>query len=113
MIETFIQQLRQNPETIQFTQTITLIDSSYNFTPTSFRNGELKNDAGQNSGSCKLLAFAKKHQLTTEETLHCFGDYYRIDVLGNPDGTDHQNIRNFIRLGWDEVEFDQDPLTPL
>lgn len=112
-IEAFLQLLHQNPETIEFTQTIATIDAAYYFTPSNFRNGDLINNAGQNSGSCKLFAFAKMHQLTELETLHCFGDYYRSDVLQNPEGADHQNIRNFIRCGWKEVEFEQNPLSPL
>ena len=33
-----------------------------------------------------------------------WGQYYR-DVLATPDGTDHQNIRNFMKNGWDGVDF--------
>ncbi|GAK84871.1 type III effector HopPmaJ [Vibrio ponticus] len=35
-----------------------------------------------------------------------FGDFYRKDVLGNPDGDDHQNIRNFIAHGWNGIKFE-------
>jgi hypothetical protein len=32
--------------------------------------------------------------------------YYFEDVLGNPNGTDHhQNIRNFMKTGWDGIAF--------
>jgi hypothetical protein len=34
---------------------------------------------------------------TSEATLSCFGAYYQEDVLGDPDGTSHQNIRNFMK----------------
>ena len=44
------------------------------------------------------------------QTLHCFGDYYRTDVLQHPDATDHQNIRNLIRFGLDGVRFDGEAL---
>ncbi|MFT4047340.1 MAG: HopJ type III effector protein [Solimonas sp.] len=47
-----------------------------------------------------MLAFAKLQGLSEAETLACFGRFYREDVLKNPDGTDHQNIRNFMRTGW-------------
>jgi hypothetical protein len=43
--------------------------------------------------------------------LNCFGEYYRTDVLQHPDAIDHQNIRNFIRFGWDGVRFDGAALT--
>jgi hypothetical protein len=43
-------------------------------------------------------------ELTPEGTL-AFGAYYFEDVLGNPNGTDHQNIRNFMKTGWDGIAF--------
>ncbi|RYZ88785.1 MAG: type III effector [Moraxellaceae bacterium] len=103
---TFLTQLNSAPDQISFSDTITTVDANYEFTPTAFRNGDVENAAGQNSGSCKLLSLAKLHNLSVEQTLHCFGDYYRIDVLQNPSGTDHQNIRNFIRFGWNGVTFE-------
>lgn len=105
-LDAFFTKLQQTPDQINFADTIATIDANYEFTPTAFRNGDLENAAGQNSGSCKLLSLAKLHNLSTEQTLHCFGDYYRTDVLLYPDATDHQNIRNFIRYGWDGVKFE-------
>jgi hypothetical protein len=110
-IEHFLQQLRQAPDTIQFEAVIAIINDAFDFSPVRFRNGDLMNECGQNTGSCKLLAFAKRYNLSTAETLTCFGDYYR-DLLKHPDGTDHQNIRNFMRYGWSGVEFEQEPLAP-
>ncbi|HWV16415.1 MAG TPA: HopJ type III effector protein [Cellvibrio sp.] len=101
----FLNKLANTPEQIQFKETIAVIDSLYRFTPTAFRNGEFHNEAGQNSGSCKVFSFAKLHQLTPQQTLNCFGDYYRVDVLQHPEAQDHQNIRNFIRFGWTGIEF--------
>lgn len=102
----FLQRLNRAPESIAFNDTIAVIESMYDFTPTSFRNGDLLNDAGKNLGSCKIFSFAQMHKLTPQQTLHCFGDYYRKDVLGNPTGTDHQNIRNFMHTGWAGIRFD-------
>lgn len=99
------------PDHVNFADTIAVIDAQYDFTPTAFRNGEFDNAAGQNNGSCKIFAFAKLHQLTPEQTLHCFGSYYRDDVLQHPEATDHQNIRNFIQFGWDGVVFQGAALT--
>lgn len=104
--------LEQAPEAIEFAEVITLIDSLYGFTPTAFTNGDQENPAGQNNGSCKLFAFARLQGFSEEETLACFGGYYRDDVLGNPDGQDHQNIRNFMKTGWRGIEFDGQPLSP-
>lgn len=105
-IKDFLFALDQAPERIAFTDTIALIESLYEFTPTRFSNGGLVSEAGQNSGSCKIFSFAQKHGLSEQQTLHCFGAYYRDDVLPHPQGTDHQNIRNFIRTGWAGIAFE-------
>lgn len=110
-LDAFITKLNTTPTQITFADTIATVDVNYDFTPTAFRNGELENAAGQNSGSCKLLSFAKLHNLSLTQTLHCFGEYYRTDVLQHPDATDHQNIRNFIRFGWDGIHFPNIALT--
>ncbi|MEO6974449.1 MAG: HopJ type III effector protein [Gallionella sp.] len=107
----FLQTLQTAPESITFNVTISVIDANYDFTPSAFRNGEIHNQAGQNNGSCKLLSFAGLHQLTPQQTLHCFGSYYRDDVLKHPQGSDHQNIRNFIKTGWDGIVFECNALT--
>ncbi|MFE3869757.1 HopJ type III effector protein [Flavobacterium sp. ZS1P70] len=104
-LTTFLEKLKQTPETITFAETIAVIEENYDFTPTSFENGLQHNAAGENSGSCKLFAFAEIQNLSQAETLSCFGVYYYEDVLKNPNGTDHQNIRNFIKTGWDGIAF--------
>ena len=101
--------LKTNPTTISFTQTIAVIDHNFNFTPTRFTNGVLKNNVGENSGSCKLFGFAKLQKLTNEETLFCFGEHYK-SVLEDAQGTSHQNIRNFMKYGFDGLSFDSEPL---
>ncbi len=105
MLEQFFLQLSTEPESISFEQSIQLIDSLYEFTPTSFINGDLQNAAGENNGSCKILAFAALHQLSEPQTLQLFGDYYRVEVMPDLKGINHQNIRNFMRTGWDGVSF--------
>ena len=108
----FLQTLTTAPDSITFNATIAAIDANYDFTPTAFRNGELQNEAGQNNGSCKVFSFAKLHKLSPQQTLSCFGAYYRDDVLKHPQGTDHQNIRNFIRTGWEGIAFQGNALKP-
>lgn len=103
--ESFILKLKQTPESITFAETIAVIDDNYNFTPTAFENGLQHNASGENSGSCKLFAFAEIQNLSQAATLACFGTYYHEDVLKNPNGTDHQNIRNFMKTGWDGIAF--------
>ncbi|MDH5447168.1 MAG: HopJ type III effector protein [Gammaproteobacteria bacterium] len=112
-LDTFLQKLETQPETLEFNDTLQLIDSLYQFTPVAFSNGETQNEAGQNNGSCKLFAFAKLHKLNEQQTLACFAQYYRDDVLANPEGDDHQNIRNFMKHGWDGIQFEAMPLTPV
>ena len=102
--------LRDNPDEIEFNDVIALVDDMYEFTPVRFTNGDLVNEAGQNKGSCKLFAFARLIRLSEQQTLHCFGSYYREDVLKHPDNMDHPNIRNFMKTGWGGVEFDGTPL---
>lgn len=111
-VETFLQQLKQTPASISFATTMATIDANYLFNPVPFRNGDIYNEAGKNSGSCKLFSFARLQNLSVEETLQCFGDYYREDVLRNPDNSDHQNIRAFMRTGWSGIYFEHDALTP-
>ena len=111
-LDAFIQQLNERPETLVFNDTMAVIDELYEFSPCQFSNGEQINEAGQNSGSCKLFAFAKLQNFDPQQTLNCFGQYYRNDVLEHPEGQDHQNIRNFISSGWDGISFEGTALSP-
>lgn len=106
-----VEKIKTQPASIQFSEIIETVDANYTFTPTAFKNGETMNEANQNNGSCKVFSFAKKQNLTKEETLTCFGDYYRKDVMQNPEGTDHQNIRNFIKFDWEGILFEEEPLS--
>ncbi|WP_269224184.1 HopJ type III effector protein [Flavobacterium sp. IMCC34518] len=105
-ISTFLEKLKEIPKSITFAETIATIEENYTFTPTAFQNGEQLNNAEENSGSCKLFAFAQLQKLSAAETLACFGAYYFEEVLGDPNGTNHQNIRNFIKTGWDGIQFE-------
>ena len=110
-LKQFIHQVENSPETIAFQDVIKQIEENYLYTPTRFINGtnddSVTNLAGENEGSCKIFSFAKMHALDKTQTLHCFGQYYRQDVLQNPDNTDHANIRTFIKHGWDNISFDK------
>jgi hypothetical protein len=105
LINTFIQQLSSLPGQIEFSDTMSVIDENYEFVAIEFTNGEQVNLSGQNSGSCKIFAFAQLHHLTTTQTLACFGRYYRDDVVKHPNAQDHQNIRQFILHGWQGISF--------
>jgi len=109
-MELFRNRLEVAPETLEFPDVVRLINEKYEFVPTAFRNGSLINEIGQNSGSCRLFAFARLHDLSEVQTLACFGAYYRSDVLKTPDGDSHPNIRQFMQSGWAGIEFDGVPL---
>ncbi len=104
------EQLQKSAGDIQFKEVIAFIDEHYNFTPTKFTNGNTVNEANQNNGSCKVFSFAQLNGLSKEETLNLFGEFYHEDVLKNPDGTDHQNIRNFMQTGWEGIAFEEKAL---
>jgi len=104
-LDSFLDKLSSHPESIEFSDTISVIEANYHFIETAFINGEQKNAAGENSGSCKIFAFAKLNNLSQQMTLACFGRYYREDVLAHPTGKDHQNIRQFMKNGWDGIQF--------
>ncbi|MFA5985163.1 MAG: HopJ type III effector protein [Methylococcaceae bacterium] len=115
LLKNFIEKIKSGAE-ISFAETMAVIAENYNYQATSFSNGlaeaVLSNPAGQNEGSCKIFAFAQLNQLTPEQTLSLFGDFYRVDVLQNPAANNHQNIRNFIKYGWEGIHFNAAPLTP-
>lgn len=109
-INTFLDKLKHTPTTIAFAETIAVIEENYTFTPTEFQNGLQHNASGENSGSCKLFAFALLQKLSVAETLACFGAYYFEEVLGDSNGSNHQNIRNFMNTGWDGIKFEGEAL---
>lgn len=113
IIDDLLSILRHDPKAIDFNQVMQVINQFYVYTATDFSNGKLLNHAGSNEGSCKIFYFAQLHQLSESETLSLFGSYYRNDVLANPTGTDHGNIRNFMLHGWKGIKFDSAALTKL
>lgn len=102
-IEEMLEILNTHPEQIEFGEVIGLIDDYYEFVPTAFRNGDVFNETGQNNGSCKIFSFGLLHGLDKNQLLCCFGSYYK-EVVANPEGDDHQNIRNFMATGWEGIE---------
>jgi len=107
-LKTFLEKIK-NHEPVSFDETIAVITEHYDYQPTAFSNGlgehQLMNEAGKNEGSCKIFAFAQLNQLDQQQTLNLFGDYYRQDVLNDPNGSGHQNIRNFMNTGWAGISF--------
>lgn len=108
-LNTFLTTIGQDTA-LDFEDTMAVITENYDYQPTGFHNGDLRNEAGQNEGSCKIFAFAQLNELNQDQTLACFGRFYQ-DVLKTPQGTDHGNIRNFIQHGWAGITFDNQALT--
>lgn len=103
--EQLLQQLSTQPETLDFSDFLALIDSEYDFQPTAFSNGDIENAAHQNQGSCKVFAFALLHGLNEAQTLALFGKFYREEVLLQPLAENHANIRQFIKHGFAGLRF--------
>ena len=112
-LKSFIEKIKNN-NPVSFDETMAVISENYHYQPTEFSNGlnddPLINKAGTNEGSCKIFAFAQIHGLSQQQTLDLFGDFYRVDVLNSPAGTGHQNIRNFMRYGWEGIRFSGEAL---
>ncbi|QFS86061.1 MULTISPECIES: HopJ type III effector protein [unclassified Marinobacter] len=92
-----------------FDDTLALIDQHFEFQPTGFNNGPVRNDAGENAGSCRVFALGQYCNLSEADTLNLFAQHYQ-QVLGDPAGDSHGNIRQFISTGWSGIRFDQQPL---
>mmetsp|Transcript_35112 Transcript_35112/g.74087 ORF Transcript_35112/g.74087 Transcript_35112/m.74087 type:complete len:213 (-) Transcript_35112:147-785(-) len=102
--ELFNANLEMSGDDLKFEEFIELCDEQYEHGLIEFKNGDVVNMPGENDGSAKVLSYAALADFDKEMTLKLWGQYYR-DVVATPDGTDHQNIRNFMKYGWDGVDF--------
>mmetsp|Transcript_508 Transcript_508/g.801 ORF Transcript_508/g.801 Transcript_508/m.801 type:complete len:215 (-) Transcript_508:1093-1737(-) len=103
--EVFNANLEMSGDDVTFEEVIEMIDQFYESGLIEFKNGDIVNKQGENEGSAKVLSYAALSNLDKDTTLKLWGQYYR-DVKANPDGDDHQNIRNFMKYGWDGVPFE-------
>ncbi len=94
---------------IAFKEVLAFIEDHYIFSPTAFSNGDLSNAADQNQGSCKVFALGEILKFDKETTLSLFCEHYQA-VKNTPEGEDHQNIRNFMKTGFEKIAFDKFPL---
>jgi len=106
-LSTLLENLKNN--SIPFKEVIAFIETYYTHQPTAFKNGAAYNEATQNQGSAKVFGFAQLNKLSEGDTLYLFAEHYQ-SVLKNPDGTDHQNIRQFMLHGWSGIVFEGQPL---
>ncbi|OQP63108.1 HopJ type III effector protein [Niastella vici] len=96
---------RSKDNSLPFKEVIEFIETYYQHQPAAFKNGEVYNEATQNQGSAKVFTFAQLNNLSKEDTLYLFAEHYQ-SVLNNPNGADHQNIRQFMIHGWPGVVFE-------
>jgi hypothetical protein len=102
-MEDFLSQVKD--QNLPFTEIIQYIENNYKVIPTAFQNGDAYNSETQNQGSAKVLYFAKLLNLSKEDTLLLFAEHYQ-SVLADPEGDNHQNIRQFMKNGWEGVRFE-------
>lgn len=103
--EVFNANVEMSADDLMFEDVIALIDTHYESQLLEFKNGDMLNQQGENEGSAKILSYAALSNMDKETTLKLWGQYYR-EVLADKDGTSHQNIRNFMKYGWDGVPFE-------
>jgi hypothetical protein len=77
-----------------------MIEENYTFSPTAFENGMLHKR--ERTPACVIQAAEIQ---TVAATLYCFGAYCRKKIMRDPDGTNHQNIRNPVETGQTELHF--------
>ena len=106
----------KNGQKVKFAETMAYVQENYHYRQVTFSNGlgkrKLVNQPGENEGSLRIFSLGKLLNLSQKETLALFGELYWRDVIENPDGDDHVNIRNFIEFGWEEVSLSENALTP-
>ena len=111
----FIDKIKQGQK-VRFAETMEYIARNYHYQQASFSNGlgerRLDNRPGENEGSLKIFSLGRILGLNKQQTLTLFGELYWRDVLENPQGDDHTNIRNFMEFGWEGVALGQNALTP-
>ena len=88
---------------VSFKETIDFLDAHYYYFEVPFRNGPLSSKPNENVGTAKILSFGLMTRMTEEQTLSMFGEIYR-DL--SPSGTDHANIRQFLKTGFSGVSFE-------
>lgn len=103
--EVFNANVEMSADDLTFEEVMENIDEHFEDGLIEFKNGDIVNAPGENAGSAKLLSYAALSGMDKETTLKLWGQYYR-EVLADPDGDSHQNIRNFMKYGWEGVPFE-------
>ena len=103
--EVFNANVEMDSDALLFEEVMELIDTHYESQLLEFKNGDIVNKQGENEGSAKLLSYAALSNMDKETTLKLWGQYYK-EVVNDPNGTSHANIRNFMKYGWEGVPFE-------
>ena len=82
--------------------TVKMIDNEFDYFEVPFNCGDAQNAINENATSGKIFSLALIAGLDKDTTLNLFGEVYR-DL--SPSGSDHQNIREFIKSGIDGLKF--------
>jgi len=98
--EVFNANVEMDADTLKFEELMEVIDTHFEVGLIEFKNGDIVNKPGENEGSAKLLSYAALSDFDKDTTLTLWGQYYR-EVVADPDGDSHPNIRNFMKTGWD------------
>lgn len=85
--------------------TVAAIGSIYDVPQQAFSVGDHHNNVGENTGSLAILGFAKANHLAPAQVMAMFAEAGE-EVLADPGGTDHANIRAFMKHGLDGVTFE-------
>jgi hypothetical protein len=100
----FAEKIKNGGEVANFAETMKLIDEHYTYFEVPFAVGDVRSAANENTGSAKVFSFGLMTRMDEKSTLKLFGEHYKA-VLANPSGTDHANIRSFMKNGFPGVEF--------
>lgn len=118
-VKDFITKAKLNPDGIMFSDTMKIVDTYCDYMKKSFAVGDVTSEAGENEGSSKMFSLARLLHLDRKDpgprfmlseeadinaSLVLFGEIYR-DVLANPAGDDHPNIRSAMKCGWSGIRF--------
>mmetsp|Transcript_19733 Transcript_19733/g.19842 ORF Transcript_19733/g.19842 Transcript_19733/m.19842 type:complete len:214 (+) Transcript_19733:106-747(+) len=97
----FAEKVKSGAE-VTLKETLDMIDKNYEYVAVSFSNGDITNEPNENTGSAKIFSFGLMTRMDEKAVLSLFGEVYRnLD----PNGSDHQNIRNFQKYGWSKIVF--------
>lgn len=111
-LQAFLNQLATDPASVTLDAALAVIAAHYDVDPCGYTLAGVRFEPDRAWRSCQLYAFGLLHHLPKEQTLACFGHHYQVDVLGDPEGTDHQTVRLFLKHGWDALTLDAMPLRP-